>query len=391
MSNIKPDIQAWHSEVTAWRHDFHRHPEILYEVHRTAGIIAEKLRQFGCDEVVEGIGKTGVVGVVTGRGASDAVIGLRTDMDALPITELNEFAHKSQTEGSMHACGHDGHTAMLLAAAKYLAQTRNFAGRVVLIFQPAEEGGAGGKAMVDDGLMEQFNIQRVFGMHNLPGLPAGEFATRPGTIMAASDFFDIVIDGTGGHAALPNLCVDPIVIGAKIIDAVQTLVSREINPLTPAVISICSFHAGNAYNVIPSTAKIGGTLRTISEDMRTFLSRRIGELSEKIGAAHGAQVHFDYLRLYPPTINDSKQMQIAANSARYIVGNDKVNDEHPPLMGGEDFSFMLNARPGAFIFIGNGNSAGLHHPRYDFNDDIIPLGASYWAILAETQMPLQSF
>ena len=384
---IKPEILAAHEEATAWRQDLHRHPELGYEVGRTAGIVAGKLRAFGCDEVTEGIGQTGVVGVVCGKGGGGETIGFRADMDALPIVEANDFAHKSHINGRMHACGHDGHTAMLLAAAKHLAATRNFCGRVAFIFQPAEEGGAGGLAMVKDGLMERFDISRVFGMHNMPGVPAGEFAICEGVIMASSDFFDIDIEGKGGHAAQPHLCADVVLAGAQIVSSLQALVAREVNPLDAAVVSICAFHAGDAHNVLPQTARLQGTARALHEDLRVYLERRLGEISAKLAEAHGVLARLNYRRLYPPTVNNAEQTQRALHAARRLAGEAKVCANVKPMMGGEDFSFMLNARPGAFIFIGNGKSAGLHHPQYDFNDEIIPLGASYWATLAEAELP----
>ncbi len=359
-------------------------------MHRTARIVAEKLREFGCDEVAEGIGQTGVVGIIRGKGkeSSDA-IGLRADMDALPIYEQNNFAHKSVVDGKMHACGHDGHTSMLLAAGKHLAQTRNFSGTVALIFQPAEEGGAGGLAMIEDGLMERFGIGRVFGMHNMPGIDVGKFAIRPGTQMAAADFFEIGIEGSGGHAAQPHQCIDPILIGSEIVSTVQTIVSRETDPLTPAVVSVCSFHSGDAHNVIPSHAILKGTARSLTEATRSRIEARLEEICTLVGKVHNAKATLSYRRLYPPTVNDPEQTTFAAGIARRIVGDGNVDDQTAPMMGGEDFSFMLERRPGAFMFIGNGESAGLHHPRYDFNDEIIPQGASYWVALAEVALPIQ--
>jgi len=376
-------------EVLEWRRDFHRHPEILYEVQRTAGIVAEKLRAFGCDEIVEGIGQTGVVGIIKGRETSaDEVVGMRADMDALPMSELNEFEHRSTIDGKMHGCGHDGHTAMLLGAAKILAETRNFNGAVALIFQPAEEGGAGGDAMVKDGMMERFGIKRVFGMHNMPGLPVGHFATRPGTLMAAADFFDIEIEGKGGHAARPHICIDPVVAGSHLVSAIQTLVSRVSDPVDSVVISICEFHAGEAPNVIPETALLRGTARFLREETRDTIERRLGEVCETVGKTFGVRIVLKYKRLYPCTVNDDAATAFSAQVAGLVGGADKVETNIPPVMGAEDFSFMLNARPGSFIFLGNGDTEGLHHPRYDFNDDAIPSGCAYWVRLAETAMPL---
>lgn len=382
-------VQQVCEEVSNWRRDFHRHPEILYDVQRTAGIVAEKLRAFGCDEVVEGIGRTGVVGIIKGRETSATeVVGMRADMDALPISELNAFEHRSTVDGKMHACGHDGHTAMLLGAAKVLTETRNFNGAVALIFQPAEEGGAGGDAMLKDGMMERFGIKRVFGMHNMPRLPLQHFATRPGTLMASADFFDIEIEGKGGHAARPHFCVDPVVAGSHLVCAIQTLVSRISDPIDNVVISICEFHAGEASNVIPETALLRGTARFLQEETRDAIEAKLGEMCESIGKSFGVRAVLKYKRLYPCTVNDEVASAFATQVAASVSGVDKVTSDTPPVMGAEDFSFMLNARPGAFIFVGNGDSEGLHHPRYDFNDCAIPTGCAYWLQLAEMAMPL---
>src|SRR5581483_8881606 len=376
------------SEVTAWRRDMHEDPEILYEVHRTAGLVAEKLKAFGCDEVVPGIGKTGVVGVIKGRkAASGKVIGLRADMDALPMTETTGLPYASKTQGRMHACGHDGHTAMLLGAAKYLCATRNFDGTAVVIFQPAEEGGAGGKAMVDDGLMERWGIQEVYGMHNMPGIPVGQFALRRGPLLAASDAVHIEISGKGGHAAKPHLCVDPVLVGSHIVTALHTIVSRNVDPLESGVVSICMFHSGEAGNVIPEKAQLTGTARSLTPHVRDLIERRVVEVAETAARVHGATARVTYERKYPVTFNHARQTDFAAAVARQVAGNDKVDTDVAPQMGGEDFSFMLEARPGAFILIGNGDTAGVHHPKYDFNDEAIPAGISYWGRLVETAMP----
>ena len=375
-------------EVAEWRRDFHQHPELLYDVHRTAARVAELLKSFGCDEVVTGIGQTGVVGVINGRQPGSRAIGLRADMDALPIQEIRDHAHKSTVPGKMHACGHDGHTAMLLGAARYLTETRNFAGKAVVIFQPAEEGGAGGKAMVDDGMMDRFGVHEVYGMHNMPGLPVGHITTRPGPIMAASNSFEIRLKGLGGHAAKPHICVDPIVGGAQIVTALQSIVARNIDPIDNAVISITRFHAGTtANNIIPQTAVIGGTVRSLREETRHFLKKRFTEVVHGIAAAMGLEVELDYEWGYPVVVNHAEQTEFAAEIARGVVGPDKVTTNMEPSLGGEDFAYMLEARPGAFIFIGNGDSAGLHHPEYDFDDSVIPHGVSYWAKLVETAMP----
>jgi hippurate hydrolase len=379
---------ALQDEVSQWRRDIHANPEVLYEVHRTAGVVMDKLKAFGCDEVVPGIGKIGVVGVIKGRQqTSGKVIGMRADMDALPMTEMTGLPYASKTPGKMHACGHDGHTAMLLGAAKYLCETRNFDGTAVVIFQPAEEGGAGGKAMVDDGLMERWRIQEVYGMHNMPGIPVGQFALRPGPLLAASDGIHIEITGKGGHAARPHQCIDPVLIGSQIVTALNAIVSRNLDPLDSAVISICMFHAGEALNVIPQTAVLQGTARSLTPQVRDLIERRIIEVAESTARLHGASAKATYERKYPVTKNHAPQTEFAAAVAAQVAGMDKVNSNVAPVMGGEDFSFMLEARPGAFIFIGNGDSAGVHHPQYDFNDAAIPSGISYWARLAETAMP----
>jgi hippurate hydrolase len=381
-------IAGLKDEVTEWRRDLHEHPELLYDVHRTAGVVAEKLKAFGCDEVVPGIGKTGVVAVIKGRKtASGKVIGLRADMDALPIHEITGLPYASKTAGKMHACGHDGHTSMLLGAAKYLAETRNFDGTAIVIFQPAEEGGAGGKAMVADGMMERFGVQEVYGLHNQPGLPVGAFAIRPGPFLAASDRIYITITGKGGHAAKPHQCIDTVLVGAHMVTALQSITSRNLDPLESGVVSICMFHAGNAGNVIPETADLTGTARSLLPHVRDQLEKRVIEIAEGTARTFGASVKAVYKRDYPVTRNHERQTAFAAEIAAQISGADKVATNVPPVMGGEDFSFMLEARPGAFIFMGNGNTAGLHHPAYDFNDEALAVGMSYWARLVETAMP----
>jgi amidohydrolase len=382
-------IADLHGEITAWRRDIHAHPELLYDVHRTAGAVADKLKSFGCDEVVTGLGRTGVVGVIRGaKGAGGGrVIGLRADMDALPIEEANDIPYKSTVPGKMHACGHDGHTAMLLGAARYLAETRNFAGTAVVIFQPAEEGGAGGKAMVQDGLMDRFRIEEVYGMHNYPGLPIGEFALRAGPLMAAADRITIEIEGRGGHAARPHISVDTVLVGAQIINQLQSIVARNVDPLEAAVISICVFQAGSTDNVIPQTALLRGTARSLTPEVRDLLERRLHEVVTGTAQLYGASAKLTYRRDYPVTRNHERQAAFAASVAGQVVGNERVDDRVAPVMGAEDFSFMLEARPGAFIFVGNGDSAGLHHPAYDFNDEVIPIGTSYWVKLVETALP----
>ncbi|MBX6329855.1 MAG: amidohydrolase [Pseudolabrys sp.] len=374
-------------EIAAWRHDLHAHPELLYDVTRTAGMVAEKLRAFGCDEVVTGLGRTGVVGVIRGRkGPSDRAIALRADMDALPIEEANDLPYKSTVPGKMHACGHDGHTAMLLGAARYLAETRNFAGSAVVIFQPAEEGGAGGKAMVDDGLMDRFKIGEVYGMHNFPGLPLGAFAIRPGPIMAAADYVAIDIEGEGAHAARPHLGVDPVLVGAQIVNNLQSIVARNVDPLESAVVSICMFHAGTTDNVIPQTAQLRGTARSLTAKVRDLLEARVTEIAQGTARLLGATAKVTYRRGYPVLVNHAAQTAFAAQVAKEVAGDERVATDMAPVMGAEDFAFMLNARPGAFIFVGNGDSAGLHNPAYDFNDEVIPYGTSYWVRLVETAL-----
>jgi amidohydrolase len=377
-----------HSEIADWRRDLHAHPELMYDVHRTAASVADKLKSFGCDEVVTGIGRTGVVGVIRGsKGSSGKAIGLRADMDALPIDEANDLPYKSKVPGKMHACGHDGHTAMLLGAAQYLAETRNFDGTAVVIFQPAEEGGAGGKAMVDDGMMTRFAIDEVYGMHNYPGMPVGSFGIRSGPMMAAADYLVIDIEGVGAHAARPHLGIDTVLVGAQIINAIQSVVSRNVDPLKSAVVSIPMFQAGNADNVIPQTVRLRGTARSLDEDVRLLLEKRLHQVVEGTAAAYGATAKLTYRRNYPVLVNHEQQTGFAAAVASQIAGGPQVDTTLPPMMGAEDFSFMLNERPGAFIWVGNGDSAGLHHPSYNFNDEAIPFGTSYWVKLVETALP----
>jgi amidohydrolase len=377
-------IADLHPEITAWRRDIHAHPELAYDVHRTAGVVAEKLRNFGCDDVVTGIGRTGVVGVIRGaRTGSVRTIGLRADMDALPIEEANEVPYKSTVPGKMHACGHDGHTAMLLGAARYLAETRNFAGTAVVIFQPAEEGGGGGRSMVQDGLMERFGIEEVYGMHNFPGLPVGQFALRPGPLMAAADRILIEIEGCGAHAARPHLGIDTVLVGAQIVNQIQSIVSRNVDPLEAAVITVTLFQAGTTDNVIPQTAILRGTARSLTPKVRDLVESRLQQMVPAIAQAHGATAKLTYRRDYPVTRNHEEQTVFATSVAGEIAGPERVNDRAPPVMGAEDFSYMLEARPGAMIFVGNGETAGLHHPRYDFNDEAIPVGTSYWVRLVE--------
>jgi amidohydrolase len=381
VADLQPDIQAW-------RRDIHEHPELLYDVHRTAAFVAERLREFGCDDVVTGLGRTGVVGVIKGRKPGKGNlkgIGLRADMDALPIEEATKLPYASKTPGKMHACGHDGHTAMLLGAARYLAETRNFAGDAVVIFQPAAEGGAGAAAMIRDGLMDRFPIDQVYGMHNNPGMPIGSFAIRPGPLMASTDAVDIRIEGLGGHAARPHLCIDTVLAGAQLITALQSIVSRSVDPLEAAVVSICEFHAGNARNVIPQTAELRGTVRTLTAEMRKLVEKRMREVVAGVAQLTGTRIDLTYERGYPVLVNHASQTDFAIGVAKQIAGDANVR-EMAPMMGAEDFAYMLEARPGAFIFCGNGDSAGLHHPAYNFNDEAIVFGTSYWVKLVENML-----
>ena len=374
-------------EITEWRRDFHRHPELLFDVHRTAARVAALCRSFGCDEVVEGIGRTGVVATIRGRGDAGRVIGLRADMDALPIKELTGVDYASTVAGKMHACGHDGHTAMLLGAAKYLAETRNFAGTAVCIFQPAEEGGGGGREMVVEGMMERFGIQEVYGMHNMPGIAVGAFAIRAGAMMAAADQFDILITGKGGHAAKPHDCIDPVVVASHMILALQTIASRSVDPLKQVVVSVCVVETDSpAHNVIPQTVKLKGTVRTMEACVQDLVQRRLCEIAEGTALALGAQAVVDYRRGYPVTVNAVENTGYAAEVAKAI--SPSVDTDTPPLMGAEDFSFMLNERPGAYIFVGNGDTAMVHHPAYNFDDNVIPFGSSWYAGMVEARMPV---
>ncbi|PLL12366.1 amidohydrolase [Tabrizicola sp. TH137] len=374
-------------EITAWRRDFHEHPELLFDVHRTAAKVADLLRQFGCDEVVEGIGRTGVVGVIKGKtDTSGRVVGLRADMDALPIIEQTGVPYASKTPGKMHACGHDGHTAMLLGAAKYLCETRNFDGTTVVIFQPAEEGGGGGREMVADGMMDRWGIQEVYGMHNMPGIPVGHFAIRKGALMAAADQFEITVTGKGGHAAKPHDCVDTTVVAAHIIVALQTIASRNVDPLKQVVVSVCTVETDStAHNVIPQVVKMKGTVRTMDHAVQDFVERRIAEIVSGTAMALGATATVNYARGYPVTINAEANTDYAVEVARQVSGN--VDPDTAPLMGAEDFSFMLNERPGAYVFVGNGDTAMVHHPAYNFDDNVIPFGSSWYAGMVETRMP----
>lgn len=383
---LLPDISTLQAEATRWRRSLHEKPELLFDVHETARFIEQKLRDFGCDEVVTGLGRTGVVGIIHGRKGAGSVVGLRSDMDALPIEEQTNLPYRSTVPGKMHACGHDGHMAMLLGAAKYLAATRNFRDSVAVIFQPAEEGGGGGREMVNDGLMERFGIRTVFGMHNVPGLPVGHFAIRPGPIMAATAEVDVAVIGRGGHAAQPQGTADPVVAAAQMITALQTVVSRSVDPVDALVLSITKINAGTSHNIIPDRVDFAGTVRTLRSEVAAMAEERIRSICSGIALAQGVKVEVSYHPNYPPTRNDPAQTELAANVAAGIVGRDCVDANTNPMMAGEDFAYMLEARPGALIFIGNGDTAGLHNPHYDFNDDAIPYGVSYWVRLAETTL-----
>lgn len=344
------------AEIAAWRRKLHQNPELLYDVHETAQFVEDKLKSFGCDLVETGVGRTGVVGIIKGRHGDGPAIGLRADMDALPITETSGVEWVSQNPGKAHSCGHDGHTSMLLGAAQYLAETRNFRGSVALLFQPAEEGGAGGLAMVEDGVMDRFNISEVYGIHNMPGLPVGQFAMRKGPIMAATDEFDLFITGRGGHAAQPHRTIDPILAGSQLMIALQGIVSRNVDPLDSLVISVTKFIAGEAYNVIPEKATLSGTVRTLKKETRAFAERRIREAAAGIAAATGAEITVRYKNNYPVTYNHDAQTEFAARVASAVAGEGKVDESVEPMMAAEDFSYMLEARPGAYIFLGNGDT-----------------------------------
>lgn len=376
-------------ELVAFRHDLHSNPELLYDLPRTSAQVASALRKAGCDEVVEGIGKTGVVAVIRGKSnTSGRAIGLRSDMDALPILEATGKPWASKTPGKMHACGHDGHTTMLLGAAMGLVQSRAFDGTAVLIFQPAEEGGAGARAMIEDGLFRRWPVSEVYGMHNRPNLPVGEFTIAPGSIMGSVDMIDIEIEGVGGHAAMPHQTIDPAPVIAALIQAVQTITARTINPMDSAVISITTIHGGDAFNVIPQTIRMTGTVRTLKDSVRDHVEARLNQAVTGIAAAYGAKGKLDYSRHYPVTVNHAQETELAAVAAEAVAGVGRVTRDMPATLGGEDFAFMLNEVPGAMINIGNGPGANLHHPAYDFNDEAIAWGCSYWCELVRQRLPL---
>jgi hippurate hydrolase len=384
---IKNRLAEMLPEITGWRHHLHQMPELLYEVHETAAFVAQKLREFGVDEVVEGIGQTGVVGVIRGKDTgSGRAIGLRADMDALPIEEATGLPYASKVPGKMHACGHDGHTAMLLGAAKYLAETRNFAGTVVVIFQPAEEGGAGAKAMIDDGLFERFPVDEVYGIHNAPGVPVGVFATRPGPLQASSDEFEILVRGKGGHAAEPHRAIDTTLVAAHILIALHSIVSRNVDPLKRVVLTVGAFGTdSSASNIIPDEARMKGTVRTLDPEYRPIAEARVREVAIHTAAAFGAEAEVIWTPGYPVTVNDADGAVRAADAAR-AVGRGVIDDADP-IMPSEDFSYMLEKKPGAYVFLGNGDSAMCHHPKYVFDDEAIPYGCSFFAELVERRLP----
>lgn len=380
--DIPEEIKLLHGEMTAWRRDIHAHPELAFEEVRTSALVAEKLESFGL-AVHKGLGRTGVVGTLK-AGSGKGAIGLRADMDALPMQEKNDFGHRSRNDGKMHACGHDGHTAMLLGAAKYLAAAKRFNGTVHFIFQPAEESGGGGREMVEQGLFDKFPCDSVYGMHNWPGLPVGQFGVRPGPIMASSDTFDIELTGRGCHAAMPHTGIDLVAAASALVQALHTIVSRSIDPLEPAVVTVTQLHAGDAYNVMPGTAVLRGTARAFSPAVQDLIERRINEICSGIVSAYGAQAKVSYTRNYPPTVNAEREAEVCASVLKRLAGAENVI-KVPQVMGAEDFSFMLRAKPGCYVFAGNGpirDGCAIHNPLYDFNDEVLPLGAAYWAALA---------
>ena len=387
---VKNRIADLQPEIAAWRQDFHAHPELRFELPRTTARVEALLREFGVDEITTGVGQSGIVAVIRGRQtASGRVIGFRADMDALPIFEATGLPHASTHAGQMHACGHDGHTSILLGAAKYLAETRNFDGTVVLAFQPAEEGGGGARAMVTDGLMDRWGIHEIYGLHNMPSLPVGQFAIKPGPLLAASDFFEIVVRGKGGHGAMPHLTADPTLASAAVIMALQQIVARQVPALGSAVLSVTGIATDTmAHNVIPDSVKLTGTARFLDKAVQEMVAQRLREVAEATAIAYGCKAEVEYMYGVGLTENEESSTHHAIAAARAVAGEAGVATDIQPLMGGEDFSEMLAVRPGAFIFLGNGDSAGLHHPKYEFNDEAIPAGASWFATLAEQRLPL---
>jgi amidohydrolase len=381
-------IAEYQDEMTGWRRHIHKHPETAFEEHQTSDYVALRLHEFGID-VHRGLAGTGVVGTLKGDKGTGPAIGLRADMDALDIEEKNDIDYKSENPGKMHACGHDGHSTMLLGAAKYLAETKNFAGTVHFIFQPAEENEGGGRVMIEEGLFDKFPVESVYGMHNMPGIPAGEFAIRPGPIMASFDIFEITLTGTGTHAALPQLGRDAVVAGAQLVTALQTIASRTVSPFDAAVVSVTQMHSGDTWNVIPEEMVIRGTTRAFKEEVQSHMEAEIRRIADGVATTFGIDAKVHYERRYPPTINNAAETDITVGVARDLVGDDFVSLDKDPMMGAEDFAFMLNEKPGAYMWIGNGPRDGgcmLHNPHYDFNDEVLPLGASYWAKLVETRL-----
>ena len=388
MTVIK-EIKLLHDEMTEWRRDIHQHPELKFEENRTSDLVAAKLDEFGI-EIHRGLAKTGVIGTI--RNGDGPSIGLRADMDALPLEEKNTFKHASSNPGTMHACGHDGHTAMLLGAAKHLAASKNFKGTVNLIFQPAEEGGGGGELMIKEGLFEMFPVDSVYGLHNWPGMPAGTFGVGSGPFMAAADMFDLTINGRGGHAAFPDQCIDPIVVASQVVSALQTITSRNTHPVDSVVISVTQIHAGDAYNVIPDSVRMHGTVRTFQTETRDKIPSSMLRVAEGVSAAYGATCELNYMSGYPATINSVPETEISAKAVVDLLGEDKIILNPTPSMGAEDFSYMLEARPGCYVWLGIGPGKGeagcmLHSSRYDFNDDVLTTGASYWVKLVENELP----
>jgi hippurate hydrolase len=386
---VKNRLAEMQAEITKWRRHLHAHPELMYDVHETAGFVVERLKAFGVDEITEGVGKTGVVAVIKGRSDTKGrVIGLRADMDALPIEEATGLDYASTVPGKMHACGHDGHTSMLLGAAQYLVETRNFDGTAVLIFQPAEEGGAGGLAMCQDGLMERWGIQEVYGMHNMPGLPVGEFAIRPGALLASSDEFEITVTGKGGHAAAPHEAVDTTLVASHIVVSLQSVVARTVDPIKRVVLTVGTFETDSvASNVIAHTVRLKGTVRTLDPEYRAIAEQRVRRIAEDTASAFDASAKVEWTPGYPVTVNSEAETSYAADAAAAVAG--KVNDGTDPIMPSEDFAYMLEERPGAYIFLGNGDTAMCHHPEYNFDDDAIPAGCSWFAEMVERRMPAE--
>ncbi len=386
--NIRDEIKRDHDLLTEWRRDFHAHPELAFEEERTAALVAERLESFGI-EIETGLARTGVVGTLK-VGTGNRAIALRADMDALPMTEGNDFAHASTVPGKMHGCGHDGHTTMLLGAAKYLAETQNFDGTVHFIFQPAEEGEGGAEVMVREGLFEKYPVEAVYGMHNWPGMPVGKVAATAGPMMAAMDSFDLVIRGKGGHGAMPHQAVDSILVASEVVGALQSIASRNTDPVDALVVTVTQIHGGDAYNVIPGEVHLAGTVRTFREEVRDSVAPAMKRIADGVCAAYGATAELRYDKLYPATVNTAEETEQAVAAATAVVGADAIDRSPVPSMGGEDFAFMLREKPGSYIWVGNGDTAGgcmLHNPGYDFNDEVIPIGVTYWAELVEQVLP----